>query len=65
MPSRYPVYVLLAEEHHWTPAQVDDMPADYVDEMLTRIQARRKAEAKRHDIDKSKAKANAAKGKKR
>lgn len=62
MPSRYPIEITLAEEHGWTYEQVHAQPADYIDELLTRIQARRKWEHERNKRDQAKA-ANAAKSK--
>lgn len=60
MPSRYPAEVTLAEEYQWTYAQVHEAPADYIDELLTRIYARRKWDNERIKRENAKAKAKAA-----
>ena len=65
MPSRYPVEVALAEEHHWTLTQIHEMPADYVDEMYTRLKSRYKWEAERDRRDKARANAKKNKSKSR
>lgn len=65
MPSRYPVEVALAEEHHWTLTQIHEMPADYVDEMYTRLKSRYKWEAEKHRRDQARARAKQGKGNKR
>ncbi|MCB1715035.1 MAG: hypothetical protein KDK05_07860 [Candidatus Competibacteraceae bacterium] len=65
MPSRYPVEVALAEEHHWTLTQIHEMPADYVDEMYTRLRSRYKWEAERDRRDKARANAKKNKSKSR
>lgn len=67
MPSRYPVEVALIEEFHWSPQTINDTAADLIDELYTRIMARRKAEHEKYKMDKAMAesKANASKAKKR
>lgn len=67
MPSRYPVEVALIEELHWTMQDIHNAPADLVDELWTRIMARRKAEHEKHKMDKAiaKSRSKASKAKKR
>lgn len=63
MPTRYPGIVALIEEYHWTWRDINEAPADLIDELLTRIHALRKWQGERDKRDKAKAQAQAAKSK--
>lgn len=63
MPSRYPGLIALIEEYHWTWRDINEAPADLIDELLTRIYALRKWQGERDKRDQAKQRANAAKTK--
>lgn len=68
MPTRYPGLIALIEEYHWTWRDINEAPADLIDELLTRIHALRKWQGERDKREQAKReqakqRANAAKNK--
>lgn len=53
IPTRYPGIVVLFEEYHWTWRDVQEAPADLIDELLTRIYAKRKWEGEKEAFEKA------------
>jgi hypothetical protein len=32
--GEYDIYIVLASHHNWTPEQVNELPVDYIEELL-------------------------------